>query len=63
MVAEKIAQRRIYRIWKESWRASGISPEVGADKERDAVPIAARRRPMEEQIDSFLWVPYVHYGA
>ncbi|OJJ88965.1 uncharacterized protein ASPGLDRAFT_115533 [Aspergillus glaucus CBS 516.65] len=40
-----------------------ISPKVGADEERDAVPIAFRRRPMKEQIDSFLWIPYVHYGA
>jgi tetratricopeptide (TPR) repeat protein len=40
----------------------GISSRETSDKQRDAVPIKAPRR-QQEQFDSFLWVPYVHYGA
>ncbi|KAJ5328560.1 CHAT domain-containing protein [Penicillium brevicompactum] len=40
----------------------GIPSGEKSDQQRDAVPIKAPRR-QQEQFDSFLWVPYVHYGA
>ncbi|CAG8428585.1 unnamed protein product [Penicillium salamii] len=40
----------------------GIFSREGSDEQRDAVPINAPRR-QQEHFDSFLWVPYVHYGA